>query len=121
MDCLMMEHTSRLVLAIGQYKWLEKRGEKTFARSIGCRLKTPHYMPIYTAKCMWDGVEEKLRRKLVTWKTQYLYNGGRLPLIRSTLMSILTMSLFKIPKGVVSRLEKMQRLGREAVSNLNKV
>ena len=55
-----------------------------------------------------DGVEERFRKKLALWKRQYISKGGRLTLIKSNLISFLTytMSLFWIPKGVKSRLEK---------------
>ena len=60
---------------------------------------------------VWDGVEERFRRKLALWKKQYISKGGRLTLIRSTLsnLPICLMSLFRLPKGVQFRLEKIQR------------
>ena len=30
---------------------------------------------------VWDGVEEKFRKRLALWKRQYISNGGRLTLI----------------------------------------
>ena len=58
-----------------------------------------------------DGVEEKFRKKLAWWKSHYILKGGRLTLIRSTLSNIPTylMSLFPLPRGVMFRLEKIQR------------
>ncbi|RVW24957.1 Transposon TX1 uncharacterized 149 kDa protein [Vitis vinifera] len=60
---------------------------------------------------VWDGVEERFKRKLATWKKQYLSKGGRLTLIKSTLsnLPIYFMSLFVIPRKVRIRLEKIQR------------
>ena len=60
---------------------------------------------------VWDGVEERFRRKLALWKRQYISEGGRLTLIRSTLsnLPIYLMSLFLLPKGLQFRLEKIQR------------
>ena len=60
---------------------------------------------------IWDGVEERLRRKLANWKRQHISKGGRLTLIKSTLsnLPIYTMSLFRLPKEVKARLEKIQR------------
>ena len=60
---------------------------------------------------IWDGVEERFRRKLANWKRQYISKGGRLTLIRSTMsnLPIYIMSLFYLPKGVKERLEKIQR------------
>ena len=64
----------------------------------------------HKALSMWDGVEERMRR-LALWKRQYLSKGGRITLIKSTLASIpiYQMSIFRMPKSVVKRLEKLQR------------
>ena len=63
------------------------------------------------AHSVWDGVEERVRRRLVLWKQQYISKNGRIILIKSTLasMSIYQMSIFRMPKIVVRRLEKVQR------------
>ena len=60
---------------------------------------------------MWDGVEEKMRRRVARWKRQYISKGGRLILIKSTMasMPLYQMSLFRMPKSVARRLEKLQR------------
>ena len=60
---------------------------------------------------VWDGVEERFRKKLAIWKRLYISKGGRLTLIRSTLsnLPLYAMSLFHLPKGVKTRLEKIQR------------
>ena len=60
---------------------------------------------------VWDGVEERFRKRLALWKKRYISKGGRLTLIRSTLsnMPIYIMSLFRLPRGAKSRLEKIQR------------
>ena len=60
---------------------------------------------------VWEGIQEQFRRRLATWKRQYISKWGRHTLIRSTLsnMSIYLMSLFRMPKSVKSRLEKIQR------------
>ncbi|RVW76692.1 Transposon TX1 uncharacterized 149 kDa protein [Vitis vinifera] len=42
----------------------------------------------HKAISMWDGVEERMRRRLVLWKRQYISKGGRITLIKSTLASI---------------------------------
>ena len=59
----------------------------------------------------WDGVEEKVRRRLALWKSQYISKGGRITLIKSTMvsMSVYQMSLFRMPISVAKRLEKLQR------------
>ena len=59
----------------------------------------------------WDEVEEKVRRRLALWKRQYISKGGRIILIKSTMasMPVYQMSLFRMPKSVARRLEKLQR------------
>ena len=59
----------------------------------------------------WDGVKERLRKRLSLWKKQYISKGGRMTLIRSTLssMPIYCMSLFQMPRSVSLRLERIQR------------
>ena len=56
-------------------------------------------------------MEERFRKRLSSWKRQHISKGGRLTLIRSTLSSlpIYFLSLFRMPKTVCSRLEKIQR------------
>ena len=65
----------------------------------------------HNSQRLWDGVEEKLIKRLALWKRHYISNGGRLSSIRSTLsnMLIYLMSLFRLPKGVKKRLERLQR------------
>ncbi|XP_034700238.1 uncharacterized protein LOC117925348 [Vitis riparia] len=60
---------------------------------------------------VWDGVEERMRWKLALWKRQYISKGGRITLIKSTLtsMPLYQLSLFRMPKVVARRLEKLQR------------
>ncbi|RVW45836.1 putative ribonuclease H protein [Vitis vinifera] len=47
----------------------------------------------------WDGVEEKVRRRLALWERQYISKGGRITLIKSTMasMPMYQMSSFKCP------------------------
>ncbi|RVX07434.1 putative ribonuclease H protein [Vitis vinifera] len=56
-------------------------------------------------------LEEKMRRRLALWKSQYISKGGRITLIKSTMgsMPVYQMSLFRMPMSVVRRLEKLQR------------
>ncbi|XP_034674249.1 uncharacterized protein LOC117905435 [Vitis riparia] len=73
---------------------------------LGLPLGAPNKAPY-----MWDGVEERVRRRLALWKRQYISKGGRVTLIKSTLasMPIYQMSIFRMPKIVARRLEKVQR------------
>ena len=52
-----------------------------------------------------------MRKRLALWKRQYISKGGRITLIKSTLASIplYQRSLFRMPKIVARRLEKLQR------------
>ena len=61
----------------------------------------------HKALSMWDGVEERIRRRLAIWKRQYMSKGMRITLIKSTLASIpiYQLSLFRMPKLVVKRLD----------------
>ena len=73
---------------------------------LGLPLGAPH-----RALGAWDSIEERFRKRLSSWKRQYISEGGRLTLIRSTLSSlpIYFLSLFRMPKIVCSRLKKIQR------------
>ncbi|RVX14337.1 hypothetical protein CK203_017368 [Vitis vinifera] len=74
-----------------------------------CYLGMPLGAP-FKSVVVWDGVEERFRKRLPMWKRQYISKGGRLTLIRSTLssMPIYFMSLFCMPRKVRLRLEKIQ-------------
>ena len=63
------------------------------------------------ASSVWNGVEERVRWKLALWKRQYISKGGRITLIKSTLasMPLYQLSMFRVPKIVARRLEKLQR------------
>ena len=87
-------------------------------REFGCKFSMPpsSYLGLplgarFKDVAVWDGVEERLRKRLSIWKRQYISNGGRLALIRSTLFSmpIFCMSLFYMPRSVSLRLEWIQR------------
>ncbi|WKA06598.1 hypothetical protein VitviT2T_024493 [Vitis vinifera] len=73
---------------------------------LGLPLEAPH-----NSCRVWDVVQERFKRKLATWKKQYLSKGGRLTLMKSTLsnLPIYFMSLFVIPRKVRIRLEKIQK------------
>ncbi|RVX01772.1 LINE-1 reverse transcriptase-like [Vitis vinifera] len=96
----------------------EVEGALDMAAEIGCKvgqLPTVYLgLPLGApnrASSVWDGVEEKMRRKLALWKRHFLSKGGRITLIKSTLANIplYQMSLFRMPKSVARRLEKLQR------------
>nr|CAN77770.1 hypothetical protein VITISV_044337 [Vitis vinifera] len=88
------------------------------ATELGCRVGSlpSQYLGLplgapNKAHSVWDGVEERMRGRLALWKRQYISKSGRITLIKSILtsMPIYQMSLFRMPKTVARRLEKVQR------------
>ena len=71
---------------------------------LGFSLGAPH-----KSMAVWDGVEERIRKRLALWKRQYISKGGRITLIRSTLasMPIYLMSFMRMPRVVRMRLEQI--------------
>jgi uncharacterized protein YpuA (DUF1002 family) len=53
----------------------------------------------------WEQVEERIEKKLSSWKWKYLSVGGRIVLINSVLSSLLMfmLSFFEVPKGVFEK------------------
>ncbi|RVW43982.1 DEAD-box ATP-dependent RNA helicase 17 [Vitis vinifera] len=94
------------------------------AAAIGCKvgsLPTSYLgLPLgaqYRSRAVWDGVEERMRKKLARWKSQNISKGGRITLIRSTLanMPIYFMSMLSMPRKV--RLSWRFAMEREAFWN----
>ena len=88
------------------------------ALDFGCRVgslpSTYLGLPLgapFKSVSVWDGVEERFRKRLAMWKRQYLSKRGRAALIRSTLLNlpIYFMSLLRLPSSVRRRLEQIQR------------
>ena len=91
---------------------------ETLAAELGCgvgSLPTTYMgLPIrapHNSLGACDSIEERFRKRLASWKRQYIFKGERLTLIQSTLSSlpIYFLFLFRIPKLVCARLEKIQR------------
>lgn len=59
----------------------------------------------------WDPVIKKNERKNATWQGKLLSLGGRITLIKSAVSSLplCYMSLFHIPKGVIAKINQLQR------------
>ena len=101
------------ILSVGEVEEVDE-----MAVELGCRvgqlpavyLGLPLGAP-NKASSVWDGVEERVRRRLALWKHQYISKGGRITLIKTTMASVplYQMSLFRMPKTVTRRLEKLQR------------
>jgi hypothetical protein len=53
----------------------------------------------------WKMVEERMEKRLSSWKEKYLSVGGRLVLINSVLTSlvIFMMSFFEVPRRVLEK------------------
>jgi hypothetical protein len=65
----------------------------------------------YKSMSIWNGVIEKMERRLAGWKRTYLSEGGRLTLLKSTLSDLPTylLSLFPIPVRVANHLDNIQK------------
>ena len=91
---------------------------KVLADELGCKmgnLSTTYLGLPLGAHCksltIWEGVEERFRKKLALWKRQYISKGGRITLIKSTLSSLplYLMSILLLPRMVKLRSDQIQR------------
>ena len=59
----------------------------------------------------WAPIINRIERKLATWKGRLLSLAGRITLIKASISSLplYYMSIFPIPKGVVEKINKLQR------------
>ncbi|GKC91022.1 RNA-directed DNA polymerase, eukaryota [Tanacetum coccineum] len=85
---------------------------------IGCfTLSRPfNYLGVKVGGCnsrssSWDEVIAKISSRLSKWKLKTLSIGGRLTLIKSVLssMPLYHMSIYKVPLGVLNKLESLRR------------
>ncbi|CAL5381019.1 unnamed protein product [Camellia sinensis] len=88
-----------------------------FAQSLNCLLKKLPFNFLRLPRganprrmCTWNTVVDKVRKKLSSWKRKLLSFAGRLTLITSVLsnLPIYFLSIFRMPKGVVKALVKLQ-------------
>ena len=65
----------------------------------------------FKKKAVWNNVVEKLEKRLAGWKRLYLFKGGRLTLIKSTLSRLPTyyLLLFPLLVSIACCIEKLQR------------
>jgi hypothetical protein len=55
----------------------------------------------------WKSIEQRIEKKLSSWKEKLLLVGGRLMLINSVLTSMLLfmLSFFQVPRGVLEKIK----------------
>jgi len=91
---------------------------ESLAHILGCRIgslpMTYLGMPLgasFKSISIWNGVIEKMERRLASWKKLYLSKGGRVTLIHTTLSSIPSyyLPLFSSPMSVAKKLERLQK------------
>ena len=78
------------IIPVGEAEEIEE-----LAIELGCRVGSlpSQYLGLplgapNRAPSMWDGVEERVKRRLALWKRQYISKRGRITLIKSTLASM---------------------------------
>ncbi|RVW20626.1 Transposon TX1 uncharacterized 149 kDa protein [Vitis vinifera] len=89
-DTLVVNLDKSEIIAVGRVENVEE-----VALEFGCNVsKLPSSylgLPLgarFKEVATWDGVEERLRKRLSIWKRQYISKGGRMTLIQSTLSSM---------------------------------
>ncbi|GJU07587.1 RNA-directed DNA polymerase, eukaryota [Tanacetum coccineum] len=96
------------------------------ANSIGCTTLTAlfNYLGVKVGvsssrSCSWEDVLSKITARLSKWKLKTLSIGGRLTLLKSVLtsMPLYQMSVYKVPMGVLNRMESMRRNFFNGVDN----
>ena len=101
------------LIPVGRVENVEELAEE-FGYKVGRLPSTYLGMPLGApskAAAAWDGIEERLRKRLAIWKRQYISKGERITLLRSTLSNLTNyfMSIFQLPRVVRMRLEHIQR------------
>ena len=68
---------------------------EVLASELGCKVRTlpSTYLGLplgapHKSMVVWDGVEERMRKRLALWKRQFISKGRRITLIQSTLVSM---------------------------------
>nr|GEZ90804.1 RNA-directed DNA polymerase, eukaryota [Tanacetum cinerariifolium] len=72
--------------------------------------------------CSWEDVLSKITARLSKWKLKTFSIGGRLTLLKSVLTSLplYQMSVYKVPMGVLNRMESMRRNFFNGVDNYDR-
>jgi hypothetical protein len=91
-----------------------KNSEGVYSQLFGCHTGTYPFkylgIPMHLKKLNnkdWKVVEQRIERKLSSWKDKYLLVGGRLVLINSVFSSMVLfmLSFFEVPKGVLEKID----------------
>jgi uncharacterized protein involved in cysteine biosynthesis len=96
------------------YSGEDKDNELQYELLFGCKkgsypfryLGIPmHYRKLYNSE--WKMIEERIEKRLCSWKGKFLSVGGRLVLINFVLMSLtmFMMSFFDVPKSVLEKID----------------
>ncbi|GKB13205.1 RNA-directed DNA polymerase, eukaryota [Tanacetum coccineum] len=104
-------------LFIGKWGGSARATVEAMAISIGCSIMQNkfRYLGVMVGDCMsrfkaWEDVVINLRTRLSKWKAKTLSIGGRLTLLKSVLGAspLYTMSICKVPKGVLKEMESIR-------------
>nr|GEV14313.1 RNA-directed DNA polymerase, eukaryota [Tanacetum cinerariifolium] len=96
------------------------------ANSTGCTTLTVPFnylgvkVGVFSSRsCSWEDVLSKITARLSKWKLKTLFIGGRLTFLKSVLTSLplYQMSVYKVPIGVLNRMESMHRNFFNGVDN----
>lgn len=106
-------HKSSLMGIHTDDSWLQKAAECLLCK-VGSLPFTYLGLPIggcTSRLSTWDPIIDRMNKKLALWKGKLLSLGGRLTLIKASLSSLplYFMSLFPIPKGILEKINKIQR------------
>jgi hypothetical protein len=94
-----------------------KECESQYAQLFGCKMGTYPFkylgIPMNYRKLSnadWNGVLERIEKKLSSWKGKHLSSGGRLVLINSVLSSLplYMMSFFEVPRKVLWKMDYLR-------------
>jgi hypothetical protein len=96
------------IFYFGQARDEERQYEQLFCCQIGSYPFRYLGIPMHYRKLRnkdWEKIEERIEKKLSSWKGKYLSVGGRLVLINSVLSSfpMFMLSFFEVPKGVLEK------------------
>jgi hypothetical protein len=96
------------IFCFGQAKDEEDQYERLFGCQVGSYPFRYLGIPLHYKKLNnkdWEHIEERIEKRLSSWKGKYLSVGGRLVLINSVLSSLpmFMLSFFEVPKGVLEK------------------